>query len=98
MPKGGVEPVEELAEKAAGVSDRYFATVLTSLADDGLVSGISVTDYIDGSTGVIFRETRLTLAGAEYLSENAMMAKARKLAGTAFEAAVASLVRAANMG
>ncbi len=92
--KQGVSPDEGQAREAAGVADGYLATVLKALSSDGLVSGISVADYIDGTVGITFREARLTLAGAEYLCENGAMAKARAVAGVGFEAGVSTLVAA----
>lgn len=91
--KRGVRPTLAQAESAACVSSQgYFASVVRSLADEGLVSGLEVRDYIDGTSGVVAREPRLTLRGATYLSDNSAMAKAAQAAGPAFEAAVSALV------
>lgn len=92
--KRGVGPDKGQAREAAGVAEPYFAAVLKSLSESGRVSGVSVEDYIDGTSGVVFRGARITMDGAEYLCENGTMAKARALMGVGFEAAVSTFVAA----
>lgn len=91
--KAGVQPdADQLISKVAGVPYSYYVSVMKDLADSGYITGVSVRDYIDGTSGVFLDNVRLTLAGADFLAESSSMRKASKAAGAAFEAALSALV------
>lgn len=73
--------VECLSAEALGISAAMWARILKMLAEEGYIRGVKVIES-DASPIPLIRMTRpeITLKGLEYLEENAMMAKAARLA------------------
>lgn len=80
--KNGSEPeVSELNKIAllAEVSERYWHYILTNLLDDGYIEGAIRVEIDNTYDRVLHLElAQITPAGIEYLSENSIMAKAKK--------------------
>ena len=68
--------------KTFPIDERYWRTILKGLIDSGYIDGLCVVNKIGGCG---FKEDSdgitLTPLGAEYLEENALMAKARNFVG-----------------
>lgn len=56
---------------------RYWAQIMSQLAEMGLVKGVSVK-WMDNEPHVFLASPCVTLAGVQFLEENSMMAKARR--------------------
>ncbi len=66
-------------EKLGVTPDKWFE-VLTSLIDEGYITGARVYTDIIGEKHVDIKNIKITLKGAEYLSENSAMKKLARVA------------------
>ncbi|NGM17727.1 hypothetical protein GMI70_06945 [Eggerthellaceae bacterium zg-893] len=93
--KDGVTPNIGKAQELAKANLTYWAAIVSSLIDDGLIRGASVEHYYDTTTEVSAGpDFALTIKGAAFLRENSGMAKARKFLGKAFEPVLKAAVEA----
>ncbi len=93
--KKGVYPNIDVAKDAAGCNDVYWAMVIESMLDDGLIRNATVKSYYDGTTDVSAgQDFGITQKGARYLKENSKMEEAKRFLGTAFEKALPTLIEA----
>ncbi len=63
-----------------GMSPDRWLEVLTSLADEGYIAGARVYTDITGEKHADIKNIRITLKGAEYLSENSVMKRLGRVA------------------
>lgn len=92
--KRGVDPSWEKARDVAKCNGVYFAAVVESLMDDGLIGKAEVHRDMSGDPVAYGSPLRITLKGAEFVSENSAMGKARKFLGGAWKAVLAGAVGA----
>lgn len=86
--ESGVTATEAYACRLCEVDDRAFGSACASLVSDGLVSGIEVTAYLDGSRGVCFEDAAPSAEGWRALSGDGGMAAAREACDVSYEVAV----------
>lgn len=93
--KAGVPASLVKAKELCGVNDMYFNAVVSDLEAKGLI----MLDAVIGADGciAIVNEFRITIDGAEFLSENASMKKAASVLGAAFSEIVSAAVAVASM-
>lgn len=91
--KAGAVPSEAEAREVAKVNEVYFYAVVSSLSSNGLVE--PVKEFRDMNGDIIGLSGRLciTMAGAEYLEQNATMKRIARFLGKAFEAVIAEAVK-----
>lgn len=73
--------VQCISAEALGISAAMWARIWKMLVAEGYVDGVQMIEY-DASPLPMVRMTRpeITLKGLEYLEENALMAKAARMA------------------
>ena len=72
--------MERISAKALGLSEQRWTALMSMLAKEGYVEGISIQKSVDGETAISISNPRITLKGLEYLQENSLMKKAAALA------------------
>jgi len=63
-----------------GINEQYYSNVLETMFDDGLVKGLIINHYTDGSVDVDIEDLRITSKGQDYLKNNSNMVKMAKIA------------------
>lgn len=63
---------------ALQIGPGYWTNIMESMSDDGLIKGIEVIQ-MTGSSGVKVMDLKITSAGIEYLLDNSMMEKAKRV-------------------
>lgn len=95
--KRGVDP--DMAELRkipllADVNERYWHYVLASLVDYGFIDGATKVEVDNTYARVVnLQQAQITPRGIEYLTDNSFMAKVKKFAKAAAEAAPAVLTQ-----
>ena len=93
--KADTVPRIDKAKEIAGCGDVYWAMVIGSMLDDGLIMGASVDSYYDGTTDVSATPRfGITQSGARYLRENSKMAEVARFLGSAFQSVLQVAVEA----
>lgn len=90
--RGAIPTVEGAYALADKPHPNYWAMVMDSIGDQGLMKGIVVTEYMDRQRLVKEGPIYLTLKGETFLRENDTMKKAKEFLGSAFELALKTLV------
>ncbi len=72
--------MERISPQTLGISKRRQERYLEMMEEVGLIKGLSIKVYMDGSKIVKTDDLQITLKGLEYLTENTLMKKAYKLA------------------
>ena len=72
--------MERISAKALGLSEQRWTALMSMLAKEGYVEGISIQKSFDGETAISISNPQITLKGLEYLQENSLMKKAAALA------------------
>ena len=80
------EPEDLLPGKLYNINPRYWEYIIEQLQNEGLVEGMKISHYIDGSVG-ISKGCRITPKGIAFIFENNLMAKAKELVDKAIEIA-----------
>ena len=63
---------------ALQIGQCYWTNIMESMSDDGLIKGIEIIQ-MPGSSGVKIVNLKITSAGIEYLLDNGMMEKAKRI-------------------
>lgn len=83
--KADVVPSVAKAKEVAGCGNVYWAMVVGSMLDDGLIKGACVDSCYDGTTDVSGSPAfGITQKGARYLKDNSAMREAGRFLGKAF--------------
>lgn len=93
--KADVAPSIAKAREISKAGSVYWAMVARSMVADGLIVGISVETYYDGTSEVTAgTDFGITQRGAQYLRDNAKMREAAHLLGSAFTESLPILIEA----
>lgn len=90
--RAGVAPNVDKAAEVARVNDVYWQTVLGGIVRDGYATARAVHVWEGHAT--IYRDLRITQAGAAYVRDNSRMREAARFLGKAFDAALSAAVAA----
>ena len=95
LQKGRKVTLEELVANTTDfpISEDYWRALLQDLLQKGLIAGVAEVPMIGGSR---FKETtgiRITMDGAQYLSDNPKMKQVRELLGPAASIAASILFK-----
>lgn len=94
--KAGKSPrYEDMCYKSRlfNIQESRWTQVMEEAVRNGLVAGISSVQTKDGPLITIQPDARITLAGAEYLDQNASMKKIPGLLGPAFEILLGAIIK-----
>lgn len=84
--KAGEKPELELfSPEALRISNGYWVNVLESLFNEGYIRGITFSEPLGGTRGAKLLDLKITQKGIEFLQENSMIAKAKKVLKTTKE-------------
>ena len=78
--------VELRPEKLFDINPVYWEYIVTHLQEEGLIEGLKVSTYIDGSVA-LSTGIQITPKGIAYIFDNNLMAKAKKIVNKAIEIA-----------
>lgn len=70
----------QIGPAAIGLEQADWLDVMTTLIEEGYISGVKISTDILGETTVDMRAAKITMKGAEYLHENSAMKKIADLA------------------
>lgn len=80
------DPQELLPGRLYDINQKYWEYIIEHLQEGGLVEGMSISHYIDGSVG-LGKGCLITPKGIAYIFDNNLMAKAKKIVNKAIEIA-----------
>ena len=80
------DPAELRPEKLFDINPVYWEYIVTHLQEEGLIEGLKVSTYIDGSVA-LSTGIQITPKGIAYIFDNNLMAKAKKIVNKAIEIA-----------
>lgn len=69
-----------ISPAALKVEEDKWLEVMQALLDEGYISGVKIGKDVLGNQYVDVKRTRITMKGAEYLSENSAMKKIAQIA------------------
>lgn len=69
-----------ISPEKLGASELKWAEVMQSLIEEGYIAGVKISKDFDGNYSADITDARITLKGAEYLSENSTMKRIAKVA------------------
>lgn len=68
--------LERLNAKSLKISENRFSKIIIMLSEAGYISGVDVREFSDGSRGVDYSDSQITLDGLKYHAENSLFLKA----------------------
>ena len=77
MKEGGKPDLNVVSSQALKIPERYWISVLESLADDGYIQGVSVQYGLGDAVFISAGRPKITIAGIQFLQENSAMARAK---------------------
>lgn len=84
--KAGETPeTEAYGPDALKISNGYWVNVMESLSNEGYITGVYFSEPLGGVRNAKILDIKITERGIVFLSENSLLAKARKTLKTAKE-------------
>ena len=76
------------------IPESYWNSIMTDMISNGYIANANVVRTIGYSKIVTTPETRITMQGAEFLSENSTMAKVKSILGAGFDGILTGIISA----